>query len=97
MTFFRGSSSPFAFFLDDRRRNFIGAAGAGAGRAAWDRGGVGSDDGPLLESSGAVVVVRIDWRARHELKMFPMVVCALAGGLDGGEANSDDWSRVTGG
>ena len=63
---------------------------------AWDKGGVGSDESLLLLSllAGAV---SIDWRARHELTMFPIVLCALAGGLEGGEANSDACNRVTGG
>ena len=70
--------------------------GGGAGKAAWDKGGVGSDESRSLLSL-AVGAVSIDWRARQELTMFPMVLCALAGGLDGGEANSDVCSRVTGG
>lgn len=80
--------------LDDRRRSFIGL---GDGKAACDRGGVGRDESLSLESLGGVGAVRIDCKARHELKMFPMALCALLGGLDGGEANSDVCSRVTGG
>ena len=76
----------------ERRRNFIGD---GAGKVAWDNGGVGSDECLSLVSLVAGAV-SMDWRARHELTMFPMVLCALAGGLDGGEANSDACSRVTG-
>lgn len=54
--------------------------------------GSGSRGAGRLSLEGIVAgVVSMDWRARHELKMFPKVLlCALVGGLAGGDAKRAD-------
>ncbi len=83
--------------LRERRRSFIGPGVCvigGVGSCAWDEAGGEMGSGIAMGIGEA----RRAWRARHVVRRFPKAGWVEScGGLAGGDTNSADWSRVSGG